>query len=160
VATSSAIRSDSVLLILSRVALLVLLNSLVSAFRFSGLSSSLRLLGDGSHSGVALDSTLMLFELLGVFGCKLDIDPFFFGVIGLRSAANMTACAQPPSGPHLSSKNSCVSSYTCFDIGLLRSRPGKDGCRAAMAATWVSMGIRDSCHQRHRYVRYIPDPST
>jgi len=64
------------------------------------------LLGDGFHSGLALDSTLMLFELLGVLGSKPDVDPFFFGVIGLRSAANMTACAHPPSGPHLSSKNS------------------------------------------------------
>jgi len=125
--TSSAIRSDSVLLMLRRVALLVRLKSLTSAFRLSGLSSSMRVPDDSSHSGLNVDSVLTLVGVLGALGINPDIDPFFFGVIGLRSAANMTACAHPPSGPHFSSRNPCVSSYTCFDIGLLRSRPGNKG---------------------------------
>lgn len=78
---------------LRRVALLVLLNSLVSAFRFSGLSCSVRSSGvEASHSGLIIDSVLTLMDINDVLETDPDVEPvFFFGVAGRRSAANMTA---------------------------------------------------------------------
>jgi hypothetical protein len=56
----------------------------------------------------------------------------------------MTACAHPPFSPHRSARNPCTSSYSAGDMGLFLSRDGKEGWRAAMDATCVSMGMIES----------------